>query len=617
MKKEEIEKIFKNKISESTSLFFQSIDLDNLNRMHHLCGYTPTDYTFNTLANKNYYMMKNEIDYADYLIVSVVMDSFLEVFKQYGYPVTPIKQDHLFIVTIEGDKTLFWNKKSFKDWEDIAKENGVKNVKVIDFGFVFDSDKKNYPDPTTKIQIQRCDLHDLAVWYFDEWVSEIAWKCIYLLEKRIREAISFITVDTPSASKAFWFNKETFWKVSHQTQNSENMDYSYLEKNEQYNELAWKYISILDCGDKYVLSINDEFNVSQKAQDEMKNQFLNNEYINVLFGDSNFSKSFFSSEWLYRSLDESGLFDSREVKLGQHNKVKTDNAEFDYTSIVCGYLKSIEQLIFLLMQGLINQDYVVYAKQFGNKIPSDLYIPKGKDEDDQIRTPIRKILQERKEKKREKEEWEKKNENRKKIQKYVRLTDEGIKYVKTELGISELFLCKQNAKGKNVLNVDDDTLAIIFKAIDDFRDKCRNGNFHIDNVYNWDIVKTIRHNTLVLYLYILGSCNIDLENSAFCIQQKTDYDLLCECLIDNYYPEKLIVEMNGEKRDAILGIHPIPSYNHRTVRIDNIPLTIVEYIDEWEYVKKETIILSENNMPDRLYEKVRFKDDILLWEKHS
>lgn len=52
----------------------------------------------------------------------------------------------------------------------------------------------------------------------------------------------------------------------------------------------------------------------------------------------------------------------------------------------------------------------------------------------------------------------------------------------------------------------------MIQAIDDWREKHRNGYFHRDNLQSEAKVKEIRNQTLQLYFLILGGCKIKKED---------------------------------------------------------------------------------------------------------
>ena len=46
-------------------------------------------------------------------------------------------------------------------------------------------------------------------------------------------------------------------------------------------------------------------------------------------------------------------------------------------------------------------------------------------------------------------------------------------------------------------------------CLDCYRDECRNGCFHKDNVDDWDIVETVKANTIFIYVLLLGCCKLN------------------------------------------------------------------------------------------------------------
>lgn len=113
---------------------------------------------------------------------------------------------------------------------------------------------------------------------------------------------------------------------------------SYLYKNRQKTiDDMRKEISLLSC-----FSVNDAgFKQIEEESREListyglSQYFLDNRFENVFVGTSDYAKSYLTSEYLYRYFK--------------------GNPMFDYTPIVSGYLKSIEQLIHTIYSSYLNQ----------------------------------------------------------------------------------------------------------------------------------------------------------------------------------------------------------------------------------------------------------------------
>jgi hypothetical protein len=152
----------------------------------------------------------------------------------------------------------------------------------------------------------------------------------------------------------------------------------------------------------------------------------------AMIGDASFADSFISSEWLYRL-----------------NQVTNS---LDQTGIVAGYLKSVEQLLFTVIQ---------FSKDKGKK----------------IRTRDNKIA-----------EYTTDNEQR----------------IDTTLGSLNAFI----EHNSGIFNVSDYVKGHIVQTINDWRDKQRNGYFHKVNLHDAEKVVEIRQKAICLYFFILGGCDI-------------------------------------------------------------------------------------------------------------
>jgi len=123
--------------------------------------------------------------------------------------------------------------------------------------------------------------------------------------------------------------------------------YLYKSRNQTVADLQ-KDVGSLSC-----FTVNNadfkqnEYNSKQLIEIyKLAEFFLNNKYENAFVGTSDFAKSYLTSEYLYR-----------------HFK---DNPMFDYTPIVSGYLKSIEQLLHAICESYykwknIPKDFLEYT----------------------------------------------------------------------------------------------------------------------------------------------------------------------------------------------------------------------------------------------------------------
>lgn len=197
--------------------------------------------------------------------------------------------------------------------------------------------------------------------------------------------------------------------------------------------------------------------------------FIGEGLYKALLGNEDFAKCFITAEYLYNTL-------------GQGNN-------FDYTSVVCGYLKSIEQLIHKLIK--INLDYpsqdVLWIKATGYPKSKETVRknPNGKGGNQVL--------------------FDKKNE----------------RYFNIELG-SLIYFIYDNKNGWRLSN---DGLEIVFKFLRSFLQDCRNDHFHKDNINDFETVKIIRNNTIFLMYLLIGgykmSGNADNDRKLLGIEDDT------------------------------------------------------------------------------------------------
>ncbi|MBR6071628.1 MAG: hypothetical protein IKP77_02200 [Acholeplasmatales bacterium] len=189
-----------------------------------------------------------------------------------------------------------------------------------------------------------------------------------------------------------------------------------------------------------IMKILDSYNFKEHLQninntdfDILKKNFSNN--FLLLLGDSDYAKSFISSEWRY------SLFATSE--------------HFEQTSTVVGYIKSLEQFMF---------SYLMLKKDQGVTIKKNSY-----------KTEYIEITTDRK------------------------ISDYSIEFQPL---VSALW------HNKKLWHIGDDTLVIIKKILDDYKENIRNEHLHKDNIYAENEVDEIRVQTLVSFYLLLGGLKI-------------------------------------------------------------------------------------------------------------
>lgn len=190
----------------------------------------------------------------------------------------------------------------------------------------------------------------------------------------------------------------------------------------------------------------------------INDKFFNESYREALVGDSDFARSFVTSEYLFKII-KSGL-------------------SIDYTAVVVGYLKSVEQLLYLLYtsafegkSGMKYWDTCNRKQNFDANNAAYRYNPYDVPE---------------------KEKMQEEYYHKKKMPDFA-----------PEIGELTRFLRYFN----KMWLISEDGKEYVFQCLEDFRKSCRNSHFHKDNIdaNEYSKVEKIRNNTYVCLYYLLGA----------------------------------------------------------------------------------------------------------------
>lgn len=281
----------------------------------------------------------------------------------------------------------------------------------------------------------------------------------------------------------------------------------------------------------------------------------------ALIGDEDFAKCFITSEYLYQ------IFKS--------------GSNFDFTSVVSGYLKSIEQLLYKIM---------IFALASGGDDVLWIKAKKFKKDNPNFRNnpallPNKKVSQ-------------------------VLFKTENEKHFDIALAPLIWFLHDNvngwhiSAKGREVAH----------SYLQNYSQECRNEHFHKDNIYNFNDVVRIRNNTLILLYLLIGGCKMSgsLEEDYKLLGIKDDsYNRLYKKLkeidrsVKNFYLE---FESSVEIKTVRLYSQERPSYDANGdvqskiifVKVDDF---CIEDYDKFlaNISEEDKVILSRNNMPQKVW----------------
>ena len=339
----------------------------------------------------------------------------------------------------------------------------------------------------------------------------------------------------------------------------------YLEKveklnkaDEQIKKSGVEYANGITYGYQIIDDENkDEFSVAENTSKELLiktgilDEFKKNKLYRYLLGKSDFSRSLFTSEYLYKQYDADDCF--------------------DYTAIVSGYLKSVEQLLYHIAKFSIDKKYEIKNRSFiiNKGLKKGKY---GKLIPDKHK-PFR-----------------------------IKWTTENAPFADTTIGALIWFL-KDNKD--DLLHVEEKYKDVIIDCLNCYRIECRNDSFHLDNNYRWSRVEYIRWNTFFLYIILLSCCKLgdnDAETlDSLQVVRNDKMERVCDLIFrgvtrtfDFYFHDKNGVQNAEERVVFIPGESDYPSYNNIGVIISGI--LVFESIDT-----KKKIIITKHNVPSEIW----------------
>ena len=346
----------------------------------------------------------------------------------------------------------------------------------------------------------------------------------------------------------------------------------------------WDYqnydYQIIDSSNKkvqnYLYLSSGAFSESEKSS--FYQQYVKDELYKTIIGSNEYAESFITSEWLYYSLK--------------------DRRNFDYTSVISGYLKSIEQLLSTIVE--LNLDNTCYISM------SDA----GKVRDEAVANGIKAY-------RRTKTGWSfvpiSFNEKLKKYTYkasgyiYIEYTADQKKYMDSSIGSFEYFLRNNPKVFKN---------PYLAKKIADmvccFRTECRNGFFHTHNLSDWDVVEKTRDNAIYLYYVLLGSCIIPSgKQKELGILMNDPFDELCMKIREfRHYNKKFIFEYEGGEKFNLIYDLINNTVEYTDTGVEHYESLLFYKVDEFSMEANEKlegiseeqkIYLTRENMPKKIY----------------
>ena len=520
-------------------------------------------------ADSDFYFYRFAIERQEKSKVSLIISILYRVMERYGLkfdvPEDPKNAAFDFIIHVN-DRNVGFTFTDFcldDDVNQIISDCGLDDAYIIRTWKHGKSDewikRENNQYLKDGLKLRAVIIED----FFNEYFGKKEFACFQeSVTKYIKEAkeitgyksIRFLSSMNLASQKAFEEKFLAEWQYK---------DYKYqiIDRN---NKKVQKYL-YLDGG-----------GISDADLSKMMDKYVEEARYKSVIGGNEYAESFITSEWLYHSLE------------GKKN--------FDYTSVISGYLKSIEQLLYTIV--MLNVDNGCRISMSGDsevrksakKNNIALYVSRNKDwikEEDWIKEDVK---------------------NFEKKYKYIDFTNEQKEYMDSSIGTFEFFLRKNPHIFMN------SSLANkIADMVSCFRIECRNGYFHTHNLKDWDIVEKTRDNAIYLYFVLLGACLIPenkISNLKFLSSDR--FDELCKKIREfrHFNPEFIFEYEDGGSQKLIYdSINNTIEYTDDGVehydsllfyKVNEFSLEAYEQLDEG--VKEEQkVYLNRANMPKKIY----------------
>lgn len=284
----------------------------------------------------------------------------------------------------------------------------------------------------------------------------------------------------------------------------------------------------------------------------------------------------FKTKMLYRALAGSEGYAKCFVTAEYMFSILKEDNNLDYTSVVAGYLKSIEQLIYRIV--MINVDKATEEDNYWIK---GCYPKNRKDASYMSR------------------------KHPKTHRDQVRFLKKNTKYFDIEMG--PLIWCLYD---NDIYRVSDAGIEIIHDFLRRYSDECRNEHFHKDNIEDFNTVEKIRNNTHMLMYFLLGGCKLtgDPEEDKTALGfAHTSYDVLYKRI--QSLPRSVSrfhIQFDNEIiRARRLFDQPDTVYDENGSFRSALSFVYEEnYNEEREENGKADIIISAENMPRKMWYEV-------------
>lgn len=256
-------------------------------------------------ADPEFYFYRFFISRAEKSSVAISKSIIEKLMKEYGIETSEDTKSTDLVIVYKGKRIGIRFEDFFFD-DDIYKilmEESLEGIEVIIFDGSCDL------TPSTNAAVEYFTIEEFFDKYFSRQEFELFERQKEKYLQDFRNVIGYDTIPYLSPMNLFILK-------------------SMVEKELVDFKITENTYKLIDVNDEKVSSkkyLND-FHISEKNYELIREQFIENGMYKCMLSEMDFAKSFITSEWLYR--------------------VFYKKNQFDYTVIISGYLKSIEQLLY-------------------------------------------------------------------------------------------------------------------------------------------------------------------------------------------------------------------------------------------------------------------------------
>ncbi|MDG3029391.1 hypothetical protein P5Y91_08345 [Streptococcus sp. ST2] len=540
--------IIKKHTNDFKKLFERKVFEGNFKRfVNDRPGYR-SDFPILNIASDNFYIYQKyertlQSDIRNYLINPILE----ELLNERGYEIESQLESMRNCVDFRNSDIEDYNLYPFQFI--IEKENsriGVRYTELYDYDDVvrelikdFQIDKVvilHFSNDTNFVSYINSEIIDESHYTIKMFLDE------FISENLYQDFLTMVIEVIDDIKKLIGFEVIPRLNISYLTKN--RLDFKKSLQDVEFQELSYNSKNSFKNLEKYDLEIICSNLKKGKGQ--------------VLLGKSDFAISYLTSEYLY--------------------KVLVDNCNFDYTSVVAGYLKTIEQFLYQILLSQLDIDKRNQWIKRGKK-----YIYRGKKKIYANKEDIR--------------------ENPNNSGNYqILVTSHNLKFMDVSLGsliwyITDNEDCLEiSEQGRNLLN----------RLLLDYKDSVRNGYFHKHNLEDIEEVKRIRNNTLYLLCFLIGSLkDFDITKFGFLDFSYTQFYISifkypkCLPLLIQETPtsQPQLMRMIYNQEPEIYNEYGQIQQDIYFAKIDNAKI-LYESVDD--VPKNDLVIFNTNNVPYRV-----------------